>query len=100
MTQPISSPQTHTVEKFAEILDVTTSCIYRWIHRGVIEAEKVDGKYIVSFSSKTTEFILQRLREHRSRPASAWVPKEITDYNGWHELLDEFVWLAKVCYSD
>jgi hypothetical protein len=90
----------HTPAQFAESVHLTTRSIYRLIRDGLIESEKIDGKYTIPMSKKNCDFAIERIRDHYSRPESAWVPDGITDYHEWHELTDEFVWLIKVCYSD
>lgn len=90
----------HTVEQFGEILHLATGSIYRWIRDGRIDVEKVGGKYTIPMSPKNCALAVERIRHFYSRPEPPWVPDRLADYHEWHELIDEFVWLAKVCYSD
>ena len=51
-------------------------------------------------ATKPEPFFYRSLKRHEKRPLAAWVPKEIKEFNRWHHLLDEFLWLLKVSYGD
>jgi hypothetical protein len=46
-------------------------------------------------------FLIDKIRfPRRSEPTAPYAPKELEKYSGWHETLDEFIWLFKVFYGD
>ncbi len=89
----LESPQT-----LAESLQVSVSTVYRWIR---------DGKLVVSSDASgmtipidpNIDFFLAKERARWNREPQTWVPSELVDYDQWHQLLDGFCWLLKVCYS-
>lgn len=87
-----------TVQKLAGFLQVSESTVYTWIRAGKINATKYGRNYNIDWG-ENREFLAAQLRIKHSKPLSAWIPKEIGDYSEWHELLDEFSWLIKICYS-
>jgi excisionase family DNA binding protein len=82
----------------AEILHVSKSTVYRWVREGKLKSDKIGRRISVTYDLNGEFFRLQ-LQKHWSKPAGAFVPKEIKRYGEWHELLDELVWLLKVSYS-
>jgi hypothetical protein len=93
-------PPMYTVNQLCDILHIARRTVYRWIRVGHLDADRVDGLYTIPSTTKNTDFIVAIIRNRHSRPESAWVPEGLTDYHGWHQLIDEFVWLVKACYSD
>lgn len=89
-----------TVEQLADTLHVTPATIYRWIKVGTLDATKIDGRLVIDNTPKNHTAIMQEFEYARSHPMPAWVPSGIKGYAKWHELLDEFTWLLKVCYSE
>jgi hypothetical protein len=43
--------------------------------------------------------LVEAIRQRRFAPQEAYVPNELLEYNEWHQFLDEFSWLIKICYS-
>jgi hypothetical protein len=89
-----------TVEQLRDTLRVTPATIYNWIKAGRLEATKTNGRLVVPDTANNRAVIFQEFERARSRPAAAWVPQGIKGYDKWHQVLDEFMWLLKVCYSD
>lgn len=89
-----------SVGQLSDTLHVTPATIYRWISDGKLDATKSNGSFTILESDKNRAFFLSEFEKARKRPPTAWVPKEIKDFNRWHHLLDEFLWLLKVSYSD
>src|SRR5262245_16801276 len=87
-----------SVSEIARFVDVSDSCIYRWIQTGKIVAKKENGKFIISIEDNR-DFIFERYRENRNRPIEAWVPDGLEDYSEWHQVIDYFCWLIKLSYS-
>ncbi len=87
-----------TVQKLARFSQVSESTVYYWIRAGKIKATKRGKNYNIDFG-ENREFLTAQLKRKLSKPILAWIPKEIGDYSEWHELLDEFSWLIKICYS-
>ncbi len=88
-----------TVREVANVLQVTEGTVRKWIHSGQIDAEKADGQYRLINNEKTSAFLVGKIRSRSNSPPKAWNPREIRDYSKWHDLLDEMIWLLKVCYS-
>lgn len=89
-----------SVGQLSDTLHVTSATVYRWISEGKLDATKSNGSLTILESDKNRSFFLSELEKARKRPPTPWVPKEIKDFNRWHHLLDELLWLLKVCYSD
>ena len=89
-----------SVGQLSDFLHVTPATIYRWISDGKLDATKSNGTFTIFESDKNRAFYLSEFEKARKRPLAAWVPKEIKEFNRWHHLLDEFLWLLKVSYSE
>lgn len=88
----------YTVDKLAEILEVSKTTIYSWINQGVLKSTKVDGIYHIT-GKDNYDFILSQLRKKWERPRQPYIPDEIRGYSEWHQIIDEVCWLFKVCYT-
>jgi len=89
-----------TFEEVVAYLGVSPSTVYRWLKEGKLEARPINGRLKLVESQSNSDFIQKKFREHIDKPVRAFVPKGITKYNDWHTILDELVWLFKICYSD
>ena len=87
-----------TVQDISRGFSVYPSTVYRWIQSGKLIAEKQGNRYLIPFEGNR-EFFLSRLKIKGNKPEKAWIPKELDRYNSWHEMIDEFSWLVKICYS-
>jgi hypothetical protein len=88
------------VGQLSDTLHVSAATIYRWIGEGKLDAAKANGSITILDSATNRSFFLSELEKARKRPPTPWVPNEIKDFNKWHHLLDELLWLLKVTYSD
>ncbi len=89
-----------SVDQLSDVLHVTPATVYRWISEGKLDATKTNGTLTIIESETNRAFFLSEFEKRRNRPPVAWVPKEIKAFDKWHHLLDELMWLLKVCYSD
>jgi hypothetical protein len=89
----------HTVKELSARLGKAPSTIRKWIETGKIDAEKGSKGYLIPFTDKNGDVFINEIRKNYGKPRPAYNPKELSEYSGWHELLDELCWLLKVCYS-
>ena len=89
----------HTVKRLSEILEVSPDTVRNWIANNKLRAEKHNGKYLIPFEGNN-DFIVDRIKKKHEKPYLPYIPDELTEYNKWHELIDELSWLFKVLYSD
>jgi excisionase family DNA binding protein len=100
MTVAESTPKPGmTVAEAARSLRVSAGTIYRWIGAGTLRRLLVDGRTIIPYDGNS-DFFREHLLQRASEPERAYVAPEISRYSKWHEVLDEFVWLLKACYSE
>lgn len=90
--------ETITVEKLSDILEVSNSTVRQWIASNKLHAEKYNGKFLIPLESNN-DFIVERIKKKHEKPYLPYIPDELTEYNKWHELIDEIAWLLKVLYS-
>jgi len=89
-----------SVGQISDVLHVTPATVRRWISEGKLDATRANGTLTLIESEKNRSFYAAEIDKFRKRPPTAWVPKEIKAFDKWHHLLDELMWLLKVCYSD
>jgi len=88
----------YSVQELAKSLQIDTSTIYRWIHAEKIQVTKEDNHYLIPVY-ENRDFFIQQIRIKSLKAQSSWIPKELSKYNSWHEIIDQFGWLIKICYS-
>ena len=88
-----------TVPNLANLLHVSESTVKRWIRSGQLDIVTDNGAVHLPRTEKNSAFILAKLQKNAGRTFLDWVPSEIREYDRWHHILDELVWLIKVCYS-
>ena len=96
----MSDVSTETITELSKHLDKSQATIRRWIREGKLEATKSGRGYLIPYSEKNSDFITAEIWKRFEKPAAAYNPKELAGYSEWHQVLDEFAWLLKVCYSD
>jgi hypothetical protein len=89
-----------TVRGLSEHLEVSETTVYRWIREKQLHAEKRNGTFEIPETRENLEFIVRQIRAKGARSRGPYVPDEIRSYEQWHQVLDEFCWLIKICYSD
>lgn len=94
----MTSEKSIPIQEIAIFAGVSVSTVYKWIKNGKLKASKQGRNYELSFS-ENDKFLTAQLKKKHNKPQLAWTPKEIEDYSEWHELIDEFCWLIKICYS-
>lgn len=93
-----AGPSGEAVSYIAPLFGISASTAYRWIREGKLKAELVDG--VLRLDPKAFGGpVLDRIQQLIRRPERTYVPREISRYSEWHEVLDEIVWLLKVFYS-
>lgn len=88
-----------TVPELSTALRKSQGTIRKWIEKGKLEATKSGRGYRIPWSDKNNELFSIEIRKRFGKPEPAYYPKELSEYSGWHEVLDELCWLFKVCYS-
>jgi len=88
-----------TVPKLSEILRKSPNTIRRWIAIGKLDATKTTTGYHILYTDKNGAVFHDEIINNRRKPRPAYNPEELSEYSEWHELLDEFCWLLKLCYS-
>jgi excisionase family DNA binding protein len=88
----------NTIREIIEATGCSRGTVYKWIKSGKLTAHKVKGRYVIPFGANDN-FIVENIKKKYSRPEEAWVPESIESYNEWHQLLDYYCWLIKICYS-
>lgn len=96
--QPTHEPF-QTVPELSTALRRSQSTIRKWIEKGKLEATKSGRRYQIPWSDKNSELYSIEIRRRFGKPEPAYYPEELSEYSGWHEVLDELCWLFKVCYS-
>jgi len=98
-------PHAPTPEPFQTVTELSTALgkshgtIRKWIKKGKLEATKSERGYRIPWSDKNSELFSIEIRKKLGKPKPAYYPQELSEYSGWHEVLDELCWLFKVCYS-
>lgn len=89
----------HTIASLADILEVSPSTVNGWIKKRQLNAFKENGQFIIPMSEANSQFIVTKIKEKSLRPQKRFRVPELHQYHFWHESIDDFVWLLKVCYS-
>ncbi len=63
--------------------------IRRWIKKEIIDGKKTSEGYVVLFTDKTMKVFRRSIEEYHLTPREAYTPQEISEYNEWHQTLDE-----------
>lgn len=70
------------------------------IESGKLVSEKQNGRHIISLEKTDSQVFRELLlNKYAKQDRSPYFPEELTDYHEWHQTLDFFSWLLKVCYS-
>jgi excisionase family DNA binding protein len=93
----MAKPEDYSLTELATLLGVSQGSVRRWIRSGRLRTAG-DGQGVRIPLAQ--ELILDRLRRGRaSFERVPYAPTELKTYSGWHQTLDELVWLLKVTYA-
>lgn len=89
----------HTPKELAELFDVPISTVYYWIKKGKLTATQTKGKLVIHRDELFSSFISEFVKKKYEVEPEPYFPDELLAYSDWHQTLDYYSWLFKVCYS-
>jgi len=87
-----------TVPDLSSNFSISPSTIYRWIREGKLNSQK-SGRRVFVIRDDTFFSFLSEMLEWNYDKNDAYIPDELLQYEYWHQNIDYFSWLLKICYS-
>ena len=93
----MASPADQSVTEVASVLHVSAGTVRRWIRAGRVLAVREGQELRIPIGQN---FLVERLHHaFASSNRHPYTPTALRTYAGWHNTLDELVWLLKVAYT-
>lgn len=95
----MTSDELYTPKEMAKLFEVPTSSVYSWIKKGKLTAIRDKGKLTIPHDELYSSFVTEFIKKKYDVEPEPYFPDELLAYSDWHQTLDYFSWLFKVCYS-
>ena len=89
----------YTVNELAQHYEVPTSSVYSWIKKGKLNVTRNNGKLIILQDGLFLSFFSELIKKQYKAELELNFPDELLGYSDWHQTLDYYSWLFKVCYT-
>lgn len=95
----MTSEDQFTPKEFAQDFEVSISSVYSWLKKGKLTSIQDDGKIKILRDELFSSFLVEYIKKKEGIEPEPYFPEELLAYSDWHQTLDYFSWLFKVCYS-